>query len=214
MVVIDAGISEETKEKMISLYPYLSFREIKYDNYKNIDFSKTESFLQKTYYTFEAFDIKGGRFVFFDMDMLVLDSITFLITLNKPFAAVRAYDMKKDKCRHDFNSGLFVFNKKRLPKNIYLELIKQARPGFSMPDQKVLNKYFANNTYFLPKIWNCEKRVKGSKLLDYRLDEKGFPYIKNDKVRILHFVHDKPWSEKRESGYEDLEDLWNQEMQK
>lgn len=212
ILIIDCGLTKEDREECKKLYAKTTFEEPKFNNYKSIDFRKTEHCLKKTFYKLEIFSyINYDRLIFMDSDILILGDISYLFSeIVAPFSGCKAYNAHADKFRGDINTGLLVLNKASLNLRIYNKLLHMARKGFSMPDQKVINLFFKQNIYNIPKIYNVEKRIKGSGFLKYKVHE-GFPYIQGKKVKVLHFVSQKPWEEKKNKeniGFEDLEKLW------
>lgn len=202
-VILDNDISDESKEEMNKCYDKLIFRKIKKERYEQVDMSRTADKLKATYYTLDVFSIaEYDRIVFMDVDMLVLDDLSEVFNCGYPFAACKAYNSGQDITRNDINSGLFVINEKYLNKVVYNDLLRIARRGFSMPDQKVLNRYFINQIHFLDKRYNVEKRMYHT---------KQFKKIK-DNPAVIHYVATKPWEPNKpneiEASFSEWENLW------
>ena len=203
IVVFDAGISRENKAYMKTFYPKIIFERIDKKAYSDIRMEKTDPKLRKTYYTLEVFRlIQYERIVFMDMDIIVQGDIRELFNCRDGFAACRAYNAKLDALIDPINSGVFVVNQKYLDVGVYRDLIRIARRGFSMPDQRTLNIYFRNKISYLPKKYNVEKRMlyteKHAKILD--------------EAVCIHYVASKPWQKIKpndeEKRFKQLEDIW------
>ena len=203
IVVFDAGISSENKKYMRSFYPKIIFERIDKKAYSDVKMDKTHPKLQKTYYTLEAFRlIHYDRIVFMDMDIIVQGDIKELFECKHDFAACKSYNAKLDNFNNSINSGVFVVNKKYLDNHVYRQLIRIARKGFSMPDQRTINIFFRDEMKFLPKKYNVEKRM---------LHTKEHIDILESAV-CIHYVASKPWEKEKpndiEKSFKQLEDLW------
>jgi len=201
-IVLDLGISEETKDKMRALYDKVEFREVDKDKYRGVDFSKAASSLQNTFYTLDVFNqVDLDRIVFLDMDIVVLGSLKPLFDCEYDIAACHGYDSKHDKMRADINSGVFVLNKKYINNRTYEGILQVIKKGYSMPDQKAINIYFKGKIHILDKRYNVEKRM---------LTTMKFKNILKE-AKIIHFVASKPWDNDKplpEQRYGELEDMW------
>lgn len=205
MVIIDLGLSDESKSVIESYYSKIIYVIPKYENYQRVNFAKTADSLKNTYYKLDAFSFYGyDKVVFIDMDTIVLGDVSEVFEACG-FSAVLGYDAENDCMRGDINSGVFVIGKEYLNEETYTRLISIAEQGFSMPDQKTINIYFRGKINFLGKKYNVEKRMLAtSKYKEVLCD-----------ARIVHFVALKPWQDHssvpaREKQYGTLEDLWHQ----
>lgn len=201
-IILDNGLSEDNKEKIRNNYKRTWFRKIQKVNYREINFGKTHEKLRATYYTLDAFLISNyDRIVFMDMDITVLGDIRELFACEHGFAACKAYNSKMDELVETFNSGVFIVQKEFLTKDVYNCLLRIAKRGFSMPDQKVLNTYFREEKKFINKRYNVEKRMMNSVKYKNVFDE----------AKILHWIAEKPWQEKTndiEASFKNLEKIW------
>ncbi|UCF13182.1 MAG: hypothetical protein JSW06_02715 [Thermoplasmatales archaeon] len=202
-VVIDNGLSEESKEKIKKNYDNTYFKKINKKAYSNVRMDKTHPKLKATYYTLEAFTLTSyDRIVFMDMDITILGDVKELFACKASFAACRAYNAKQDKFTETFNSGVFVVQKDYLKESVYSSLINIAKRGFSMPDQKTLNVYFRDIKTWLPKRYNVEKRM---------LHTKNHKKVWDQKI-CVHFVSTKPWQIEKpnevEASFKEIEDVW------
>jgi lipopolysaccharide biosynthesis glycosyltransferase len=203
IVILDDGVSDAEKIKLLDRYDNIIFQPINREKYKDFNMRVTAQRLRSTYYKLDVFAIKDfSRIVFIDSDTLILANIKPLFDCNETFAAVKGYDCINDMMRRDINSGVFVVNQIHLTEQVYEELLKIAKSGHKMPDQTTLNMYFRNKIHYLEKNYNVEKRM---------LHTKNFRNILRN-IKILHFVGDKPWQPKtcaREERYTEFEKLWS-----
>ncbi len=205
-VVIDCGLSEESKEILLAAYPKTIFQKVNKAEYRGVKFAKTAPRLQNTYYTLEVFGLPYDRVIFMDMDMLVMDDVSEVFRFSGVIAGCKAYDRNRDKFLNFINTGLFVFNAVALQHVSKARLLEIAMPGHSMPDQFVINAAFKRHMQYLPKEFNVEKRMLHTR--EYRNFLRG--------VRVWHFVGAKPWqvhTEGLESTYREIEQLWGKEYE-
>lgn len=200
-VFIDVGISVQNKELMKMYKPDIKFVFPKKENYKKINFKKTSPKLQNTYYKLDIIGMtEYDRIVFIDMDVLVLGDISYLFQIDDPIAGVSCYSAGGDQLRSEINTGVVVINKPFINEEYYKNILRLSQQGFSMPDQKAINKFFRGKIKILPKEYNMEKRIINSKRWNWR------------EAKILHFVSRKPWSKGKPSGnnvgFEVMENLW------
>ena len=211
LIVLDCGLSRDTIEKISILYPRVIIRNIKKDLYTNVSFDRIPDRVKATVYKLEFFNIEGyDRLIFIDSDCLVLDSLEELekieLTLEKPLAAVPAYNAHSNQTVNSINSGVLVYNRKDT--SVYNQLVKAMNETSTvLPDQTIINTVLSGRIQFLPKRFNVEKRMadKG------RLNVKDYhATMDNTPIAILHFVGEKPWYEKKhEQGYNFLYLLWS-----
>lgn len=117
-------------------------------------------------------------------DINIEDYFVAAVRISKlPFVRIKKYQKKGIDTDHYFNSGVIVFNLKkiRLAMNLSDEALKCLRtnPDFGWPDQDVLNLLLLPHVLFLNKIWNYPAQ---SADIDNKYDV------------ILHFAGGiKPW---------------------
>jgi lipopolysaccharide biosynthesis glycosyltransferase len=201
IVILDDHCSKDIKNKCLRYYKNIVFRPIQYDNYIGTDFSGTAQRLQCTFYKLDAFSIiEYDRLVFIDLDVLILGDIKDLFTkYREPFCGCPAFALNKDRFRRDINSGVFVINNIDR-EGTYRRLVNRAKnQKISMPDQKIINIYFGEETFLMDKKYNVEKRM---------LKSKKHPI---DPV-ILHLVGSKDFifGGEGEDGYRSVELLWEE----
>jgi len=186
LIILDNGLSEQSKNIVKKYNSKAIFRKIKYERYHKVNMKRTHDKLKATYYKLDIFGIlEYDRLIFIDSDVTVLGSIREILECSKDFAACKSYNARLDRLNNSINSGVFVVNKKYIQKHIYHNLIKIATRGHNMPDQKTINIFFGNVMQYLSKGYNVEKRMwKTEKYKD----------VWNGK-KILHWVADKPWME-------------------
>jgi lipopolysaccharide biosynthesis glycosyltransferase len=216
--LIDVGLNKKNKEKCLEIYSNIEFVKPKKENYKKISFEKTHEILWNTYYKLDIFSYDDvDRLVFLDLDMIVLEDIKKLFEFTVTIGGCKGYSQGNDSLRKDMNTGCIVLNKPVLNNSIYKNILDYTAKagGFSMPDQKAIGQFFKNKIAFIPKEFDCEKRLwKGDKFKLFFNDKNELMYKEGKKIskcKILHYVSEKPWQEKKDKinfGYEELEKLW------
>lgn len=201
-IILNGGLQEENKEFIKNKYPLIEIREIKKESYEKIRFGATPERLKKAYWKFEIFNqIDFDRLIFIDMDCLILGDLSELFKQEKPVSAVKTF--RGDSLGKDINSGIMVLNKPVISEDVYRQLIALAERGFSLADQPTINHLFLNKINFLDKRFNVEKRLFKSLKPEFKKILK--------EARILHFVGEKPWDEKKEESekfFAPLEKIW------
>ncbi|MFN3259400.1 MAG: glycosyltransferase family 8 protein [Pikeienuella sp.] len=132
--------------------------------------------------------------VFVDADMVVLKPIDDLFD-HDAFAA--APDIGIEANLETFNSGLFVC---RPSQDLFERML--ARIGIDASedggDQGFLNSFFKDEVRWLPREYNTLKRVA-----------THFPGLYDiNRVRVLHFVGEKPWESHDAARWDELDRLW------
>lgn len=202
-VLLDGGLSTDGKKRVKKIYQNTRIVRIKKESYTNINLRKTHERLRKTFWKLDTFiQTDYDRLTFIDMDVLVMGDISELFNSPHGIAGVKAYDRNRDRLVEGINSGVFTINKEYINRHTYTGLLRTARPGYSMPDQKVINRFFAGKIKYFNKSYNVEKRMLHT--VEYR--------HLFDKIKILHFVASKPWEKVKpnelEKRYEKWERLW------
>ena len=191
---------------------YQDFKIIKIDKniYSGIDYPRRSSqrFI-KTFYKLEAFNIKGyDRMVLTDSDILCLGDISYLFSKDlEEFDISMANDIGIGKSKKH-NTGVMVINKNLTDTDKYYKyLLDIAKRGLSKDggDQGCIQYMLPAlniNVGTLPIIYNTLKRV-------YTHQKDMWKEIEKD-IRILHFVGEKPWSNKKDKfgDYSKLNDIW------
>lgn len=208
-ILLDAKCNEETKKECQLLYDKIIFKNINTENYRKVDFNKTVNHLKNTFYKLDIFSLKEyDRIVFIDLDTLILKDIKELFDCEAPIAGVPVFQIGSNRIGGGVNSGVLVINKKFLNLGVYHNLIKIAeyKTNLHLPDQIIINKYFNQQIYLLPKIYNCEKRM-------FLSTDQSVQNIFKEKA-ILHYVGKKPWQpydgSPFEKGYESIDELWKE----
>jgi lipopolysaccharide biosynthesis glycosyltransferase len=195
LIILDNGLSEESKQVVLSYNENAIFRAIKKNKYNRVDMSRTHDKLKATYYKLDIFGImEYDRIIFIDSDVTVMGDISEIFDCHKDIAACPTYSARLDRLGNGINSGVLVLNKGVINKNVYHKLIKIATRGHSMPDQKTINIFFGKSIFKLSKGYNVEKRMWKTEKHKNIWDNK----------KILHWVADKPW-QKLEDHQNDIE---------
>jgi len=194
IILIDIDLTEEDKKKCRKYYDNIEFRKPKKEEYKYVNWRKTQRHLWNTYYTLDIFSYtEYDRVVFIDLDVIVLKNIYYLFShnLKNNIGGVRAYVKAEDKLLNYINAGVIVVDMCKLPQFFYKNIVAYASQGFRFPEQDTINKYREGKIDFLPKIYNVEKRM---------LFSDTYPFDIND-VAILHYVAIKPWQKARKKSH-------------
>jgi len=204
-VIFDLDLRIVDRIGIRKIYPNVVFKKINYDNYKKVNFNKTHDRLKPTFYKLDTFSLyEYERVVFIDIDTVILGCLAELFNndIKSGFAAVRGYTEKTDTLRDDFNSGVFVVDKKYLNEKTYKYLLEIAQHGFSMPDQKVLNAYFRGSVTWLDKKYNIEKRMEHTKIFIQEVEN----------AKIIHYVADNPWDKNSQDNlkYPKMIKIWEE----
>lgn len=203
-IILDAGLSQKSKDELTAAG--MIIREIDQSAYSKVPTHGTHTRLQKTYWTLDVFrQADFDRLIFFDMDIVLTGSVAEIINWEMSpgceIAACRAYNAKRDNLDHRINSGVFVLD--TTGEKIFRKLLRlaEARPR-SMPDQTIINEAFVGSLDFLPKKYNCEKRMMLS---------ENHREIWESAV-VIHYVAAKPWDQnkpEREKVFEPAEREWH-----
>lgn len=208
IVILDLDLKDDEKKELKKWYPKIIFKGIQEKNYKDVDMRKTADKLKPTYYKLDVFDIEGySRLVFIDVDVVILDNISELFSAElEGIAAIKGYSEKTDNLRDDINSGVLVITEYYLNKETYNGVVEAAKPGHSMPDQKVINQYFKGKMQYFNKSFNVEKRMEHTANFSHVLAKK----------KIVHFVAGKPWekNDDEKGKYPAMEAIWNEWYEK
>jgi lipopolysaccharide biosynthesis glycosyltransferase len=217
LIIFDVGLNEKEREIVQLMYNgKVIFKEPNKDRYKGTNFSRTQECLINTYYKLDIFSLYNySKVLFLDMDMIVLDNIEDLFNFKYDLAGCPGYAIGSDSYRNGINTGLILVNKPLLNEKTYSKVVNFVKQGFSMPDQKGINRFFKGRINFIDKVYNCEKRMWKGKKNKIAFDNKGVLrlYPGNKKVRIVHYVSQKPWQNEKSDlnkGFEELENLWHE----
>lgn len=198
-ILIDCGLSKETKRRCLQLYPNIKFRMPNRKPYPDRFFQKVSTRLQAAIFKLDAFNLyEYDRVIVIDCaDMLVLGSIQKILYHPCDLGAVTVHRKRKD-----INSGLMIIGKKFLNLDTYQGLLSEMPKKFNVADQDIINSYFRDKFEYIPEIYNCSKR---------NVDQKFHPRLRN--IKILHFVATKPWQDSYKEKenldrIKQLENLW------
>ncbi|MFW6225350.1 MAG: glycosyltransferase family 8 protein [bacterium] len=203
-VIIDIDLNDQDRKIVKSFYKNVHFKTPNYKMYDGTNWEATNPVLRNTYYKLDIFSLYDyNRVIFIDMDTIVLSDISKLFTYDFPLAGCKGYTFTSDSFRDEINTGVIVLNKPMIKHNLYQAIVQYAKQGFSMPDQKAINRFFRGQIDFIDKKYNVEKRMLHSKKIKYKFD--------GSDAKIIHFVSQKPWEDnksKLNQGFEKLENIW------
>ncbi len=214
-------LSDENKEKLITLYEKVKLIEIneqpytKISNYlKRVKFNNDQSGYYDLF-KYEIFSIKGyDRLVYLDKDSLVLNDISeafnqqhdFVVTQetkNYPTQGYRYFQNSKP-FSVLFNSGFFsiagsMFNSQITTR---LQNYSLTKPDWEQFEQTIMNEYFKNNDIlFLHNKFNTLKVC---------FQDNDFRKF-DPEIKIIRFIGEKPWQRKTKQSemvYQNLEKIW------
>ena len=195
--ILDGGISEENKTKILSLKEikncYINF--VSVDNKLFADYIKiqTHSYISlPAYYRLKIASLLPDidRIIYFDCDIVVNSSLAELFTVDMggcPIAGVKDIDKKKLKKNPSYvNSGMLVMDIKRIREEnleqAFLNYTKENFENITLGDQEIINEVLKNRIKVLNDEWN----VQSSNFVNRS------SYTNNPK--IIHYVSKKkPW---------------------
>lgn len=181
IVILYDELEEKNILELKNIYDNIVLKKIQIEDYsKNKNCNKHHL---KTYYKFEAFNLKDYDFtLFLDSDTLIIRDIKYLYNLNDSFWVGLDFDNHcnaKDKIH--FNSGVMAISQK-WSKDIKHQLIDNIDDSWhDHGEQTILNKVIKNYNIFDSMKYNCLKtwfRHYGSWV---------------NKVCIIHYIAKKPW---------------------
>lgn len=195
--ILDGGISDENKEKIISLkkikdcnISFVKIDENMFDDYKLI---KTHSYLTlPAYYRLKIPSLLPDidKIIYFDCDIIVNSSLRDLFNQNiNDFAIAAVKDINKRMLKKNpkyFNSGMLLINLDYWRKNnieqIILDFTKDNFKNIKTGDQEILNRVLHNQVKIINDAWNVQ-----SSNFTNRSSYTTSP-------KIIHFVaKKKPW---------------------
>lgn len=209
--IIEPNISEDTKNKLLSLKKIKNF-DIKFYRIENNKYANLAICLRLL---IPELIKNADKILYLDSDIIVNGSLKelFSIDINNCYALVvkdlyvDIYKEHKElidigKERTYFNSGVVLLNNKLCMEDDMSEkfysFFENNKDKLKFIDQDILNHCFMDKVKFIDRKWN----YLPSK--EYNL--KSAEPTKDDAV-IIHFVEHKPWKEKCGQPYF-LEDYW------
>lgn len=204
--VLDNGISEANKQKILKLKSFKTF-EI---SFLPVDGKMFENLPTIYHITSVSYNrlllsvlINVDKLLFLDCDLLVRADLKELYEqdFENSYACVvkerlskETYIRKQIKnlgLKYYFNAGVMLLNLKKIREDFIEEkcfdFIKTSSEKILLMDQCVLNYAFQDNVKFLGKEWNYQYKLGYSKGL-YKI------FSKENEIKILHFVGaEKPY---------------------
>lgn len=212
-----APLAPESRERIASWYPGACFHEVDASLYQTVWDNRdgrlrTPHRLKSAFFVIEAFSLRDfDRVVALDSDMIVTGDLSPLFHHPAAFAATRAIDYDAGEILDFFNTGVLVIGKPNLTGDTYRRLLDHrisdeydTRKGKA--DQAIFNDFFGPEGYTeLDEAFNVTKR---------KFPDDSFGRVEDlldERVRILHFVADKPWDQHldpSQARYTKLEAHW------
>lgn len=218
---LNASLSPRAKEMMVREIPIIEFKQVNDWHYEPIfDFAEnvvnTPRRLRAAFYILEAFRSDYDHIVTLDSDMLVLDRLDPLFECEAPFAAVRAWDYDRDEPLSYFNTGTMVIRRDQPGSLTFEDILDAIAPvsevddSHGKADQAVLNVALRDvPLHYLSPRFNFSKRALDTESLN------PIEQLREQDVRILHYLGEKPWNPKikrRETYYNEIEKIWWSEV--
>ena len=178
-------ISSSDKESLQCIYPSVNFIEIDtedYSYYNTNDVFRNWGF--NCFNRFEIFTLKCKKLIFFDLDMIVLDSLEDIFTSDVRFGSVEIepFGRLDHPTKRMFDGGLMVISEEFLTHKTKNKLIEISKLKKWSSDEPVLNLFFENDVTFLPKKYN---------ILSYEYNKH-----KNNCSVLQYVGTKKPWAGK------------------
>ncbi|WP_051681684.1 glycosyltransferase [Cellulomonas sp. HZM] len=200
VVVLHDGLAPANVSRALALRPDLRFVRVGTQRYERYAKGDASNYLYtKAYYILDAFRLPGyRRIVTLDTDMVVVDRLDELLSVDASFAAVpQLFDSDGGR---KLNSGLLVFDETYTDGTFADRLDEIGESGayeLDRHDQGVITAALEGDYVRLPRRYNWVKRAT----------RRGG--AAPDDVAILHFTgRYKPW-DGGEHGYARLEAHWH-----
>lgn len=168
-------LTQQEKDDLRLIYKNIKFTDIISSDYNY--YNTNDKFRAWKFNCFNRFDIfllKSKKIIFFDLDMIVNSPLNELFNLTVDFAAVEVDE--KNRLDHPskqfFDGGLMFINKNYITHHTKNKLIELSKIKKWSSDEPVLNLFFENNVYYLPRVYNVlsydfEKYKNNFKILQY-----------------------------------------------
>jgi len=202
-------LSGESVELLDSLYDHFEFIEPPFKPYLDNGRDCVK------YLSIESFNIDADKVIFFDADMICLDSLKGLIEFETDGIA-----MVHGKMTNSFYVGVMVIGKRYLNEQTYLNILKydDSKSKKYGVDMKLLNEYFLGKIETLPDEYDAvitEVHTNGGLKIGsfhdfggdwkewerlyynkrYRKSGTSFPEGLLRDVKILHYIF-SPWTDR------------------
>ena len=216
-------LSAENKNRIISIYPKIIFREAVPRNYQSIwqeasNKIQTPERLYPAFYLLEVFKQRDEEAfdeytLCLDSDLLVLKDISKLLSIPEGgLQACQAYIYKNGnkEAQPFFNTGVMLIDHQQLGNDAYKSLLLHKikdnyNPAWGKADQAILNDAIGIDSISLfPETMNITKRKYPNPLGKTNIERELFD------INIIHYVGEKPWSmPKVDEQYSGIEALWH-----
>ena len=208
--LLDGGMSQENKDKLLSLKNIKSCDMIFYDK-KNVKYNYFDSHYLRL--SIPSLMPNIDKILYLDSDMIITKSLRelFEIDIENYYAIAvedtylsRVISFKKmhglDENDTYFNSGVLMINNKllikdNLEKMFYKDFLKYGNTGHA--DQDILNRILKGKVKFVDYRWN---------FLSHRKVYNNPPNI--NSINIIHYAGEKPWNKDSHKAFF-IEEFWN-----
>jgi lipopolysaccharide biosynthesis glycosyltransferase len=200
--VLDGGISERNKEKLLSLKSIADF-EIKFVKVGNAKFSEIRIFgkdhiVDASYYRLMIPEICNteNKVIYLDCDLVVRTSLCEMLGIDLTgnymgavFDTDHIEQKKRLNLKHYFNSGVLLINATAWRHdNIIAKVFDWAKNNKNIilyHDQDILNKVLEKNIKIIDSAWNIQ-------ISKVKIRNNDF-YKAFTDAKIIHYVAYKPW---------------------
>ena len=187
-------IDQNERNSLENVYPNINFIDIDkslYNYYNTCDTFRNWGI--NCYNRFDIFTLKCEKVIFFDVDIIVLDSINEISDFNGEFGAIEApnYSRLDHTTSKFFDGGVMIISKKFLSEKTRDTLIDISKQKKWSSDEPVLNAFFENSVTYLPNKYN---------VLTF-----DYPNHRNNTSILQYVGHKKPWyGDSIDSNYDDF----------
>ena len=203
--VLDSGISEDNKKKILSLIndnTHVVFKEVKEELFDNFDFSKNSQFTSAIFNRFKIpeFFSDSDRILYMDVDIVVMKNLSDFYNMDMDGKALALISDWNSSIFREFigvekyyNSGVMLFDiKKCLECDLYsllMNALKNNDKELKMPDQDIINLTCQDIIKEVDFVCNAQIHPNLSANVKWISDN-----INN--VKILHYTSAlKPWKD-------------------
>lgn len=206
--ILDGGISEENKQKILSLnsikncrIEFVNIDESLFEDYKSV---QTHSYISiATYFRLKLPSLlpKVNRIIYFDCDFIVNSSLKELFNTDMgtcPAAGVVDLDKRKTRNNSSYvNAGMLVFDLDNMRKlNLETEFLAWTREHINtitLGDQEIINEVCKNNIKIVDDEWNVQSSNFTNRS-SYTNNPKGIHFVSKKKPwHFASFSYHKPY---------------------
>lgn len=200
IVIMSKDLIDDDLLNIKKIHNNIILKPININPYKQIDILKQYHKAHGDYLKYEIFtNNEYENIIYLDVDLLILNDISNLLKINSGIHGVPELFINQ------FNTGLLIIGKEYLNTTIRDELIMLTeKVGITEHyDQDIINEYFNEKIGELSIMYNFLKIYHHPIFKEQKY---------NPKIKILHYIAHKPWSEYKpywlENGTEWQDQFW------